>query len=87
MKLATQTTEGDNVSTEPHQEALGTMLGKLGLVWVGFFAGMSLKDLLQIAVLAATLIYTVIQIWITFRDKILRDRAGKQGQQHSQNVQ
>jgi len=77
MKFATQPPEGDNLSTEPTQEALGSMLGKIVLVWTGFFAGVSLKDALQIAVLLATFVYTIIQIWILFRDKILRDRKRK----------
>ena len=80
MKLATQTSEGTNVSTEPTQEALGSMLGKLGLVWAGFFAGVSLKDALQIAVLVATLVYTVIQCYILVRDKILNRRVKRKQQ-------
>jgi len=74
MSLYKHTSKGTTVSTEPHQEALMHMLGKLGLVWAAFFAGVSLKDALQIAVLLATLVYTSIQCWILVRDKILNRR-------------
>jgi hypothetical protein len=77
MRFNNQSSRGTTVPTEPQQEALMSMLGKITLVWTGFFAGVSLKDALQVAVLLATLVYTVIQIWILFRDKILRDKVKK----------
>ena len=77
-----QPLKGNAVSTGPQQEALTSMLGKLSIVWAAFFAGVSLKDALQIAVLIATLLYTSVQTWILIRDKILnrRDRKKKPAQ-------
>jgi hypothetical protein len=64
----------NRLSTDHNQETLGLMLGKLMGVWTAVFVGLSLKDALQIAVLLATLIYTVAQTWILFRDKILKPK-------------
>ncbi len=43
-------------------------MGKVGLVWTGFFAGISLGDW----VLLATLTYTVIQIILTIVERVIR---------------
>ena len=43
-------------------------MGKIGLVWTGFFAGISLGDW----VLIATLTYTVIQIILTIVERVIR---------------
>lgn len=47
------------------------------VAWVGTVAGFSLQDALQILVLLATLIYTIINIYIAVRDKILKRNAVK----------
>lgn len=49
-------------------EPVGNMLGKLGVVWAGFFAGIKLGDL----VLLATLVYTILQICILVMERIIR---------------
>jgi hypothetical protein len=49
-------------------EPMGAVMGKLGLVWTGFFAGISLGDW----VLIATLTYTVIQIILTIVERVIR---------------
>ena len=49
-------------------EPLGNMLGKLGIVWTGFLAGIKLGDL----VLIATLIYTLLQISVLVMERIIR---------------
>ena len=47
------------------------------VAWVGTVAGFSLQDALQILVLLATLIYTIINSYIAVRDKILKRNAVK----------
>ena len=49
-------------------EPMGTVVGKLGIVWVGFFAGMSLGDW----VLLATLVYTLLQITLLIVERIIK---------------
>ncbi len=49
-------------------EPMGTVVGKLGIVWAGFFAGMSLGDW----VLLATLIYTLLQITLLIVERIIK---------------
>lgn len=57
-----------HVTTPEHQDAVGNILGKLGIAWAGFFAGISLSDL----VLIATLIYTCIQTGVLIWEKIIK---------------
>lgn len=49
-------------------ESMGTVVGKLGVVWVGLFAGMKLGDW----VLLATLVYTVLQILLLTVERIIK---------------
>ena len=49
-------------------EPMGTVVGKLGIAWAGFFAGMSLGDW----VLLATLIYTLLQITMLIVERIIK---------------
>ena len=49
-------------------EPLGTILGKVGIVWAGLFAGITLGDL----VLAATLVYTLLQITMLVVERIIK---------------
>ncbi len=49
-------------------EPLGTVMGKLGVVWAGLFAGISLGDV----VLFATLVYTVLQIALLIAERIVK---------------
>lgn len=42
------------------------------VAWAGTLAGLSLQDALQVLVLLATLIYTVINIYLAIRDKVIR---------------
>lgn len=57
-----------HVSTLDHQDAVGNIMGKLGIAWVGFFAGISLSDL----ALLATLVYTSLQIGILMWEKVIK---------------
>jgi predicted lipid-binding transport protein (Tim44 family) len=49
-------------------EPMGAVMGKLGVVWAGFFAGMSLGDW----VLVATLVYTLLQIALAIVERIIK---------------
>ena len=49
-------------------ESVGNILGKVGLIWAGLFAGLKLGDV----VLMATLVYTVLQIGLTVYERIVR---------------
>jgi hypothetical protein len=49
-------------------EPMGTVVGKLGIAWAGFFAGMSLGDW----VLLATLVYTLLQITLLIVERIIK---------------
>jgi hypothetical protein len=49
-------------------ESVGTILGKISIVWAGLFAGISLGDV----VLVATLIYTLLQIGLAVYERIIR---------------
>ena len=76
-------------------EPMGTVVRKLGIVWAGFFAGMSLGDW----VLLATLIYTLLQITLLIVERIIKPilaartvalalkRSGVIGTSESQNSQ
>lgn len=49
-------------------ESVGTIMGKLGLVWGGLVAGISLGDI----VLVATLVYTVLQTGLAVYERIIK---------------
>lgn len=49
-------------------EPVGSALGKVGLVWGGLFAGLSLGDV----VLIATLVYTLLQIYLLVSERIVK---------------
>lgn len=49
-------------------EPVGTILGKVGIVWAGLFAGIKLGDL----VLVATLVYTILQIMMLIVERIIK---------------
>ena len=49
-------------------ESVGTIMGKLSLVWGGLFAGISLGDI----VLVATLVYTVLQTGLAVYERIIK---------------
>ena len=49
-------------------EPIGTIVGKLGVIWVGLFAGLKLGDL----VLIATLVYTLLQTCMLIVERIIK---------------
>jgi Phage holin T7 family, holin superfamily II len=49
-------------------EPMGAVMGKVAVVWTGFFAGISLGDW----VLIATLVYTLIQITLTLVERVIK---------------
>lgn len=49
-------------------ESVGTILGKVSIIWAGLFAGIKLGDV----VLIATLVYTVLQICLAVYERIIR---------------
>ena len=49
-------------------ESVGSILGKISIVWAGLFAGITLSDV----VLFATLIYTVLQICLAVYERIIK---------------
>jgi len=49
-------------------EPIGAILGRVGIVWAGLFAGISLGDV----VLFATLVYTLLQIGLTVYERIIK---------------
>lgn len=49
-------------------EPVGAVVGKVGVVWAGFFAGMSLGDW----VLVATLVYTLLNIALLLVERVIR---------------
>jgi len=59
-------TQLEQISSQP--ETTGNIVGKLGIVWTGFFAGIKLGDL----VLLATLVYTVLQIGLLVYERIIK---------------
>ena len=52
----------------PTTESLGAALGKVGIVWGGLFVGISLGDI----VLLATLVYTLLQIYLLVAERIVK---------------
>jgi predicted lipid-binding transport protein (Tim44 family) len=52
----------------PTTEPLGAALGKVGVVWGGLFMGISLGDV----VLLATLVYTLLQIYLLVAERIVK---------------
>lgn len=61
---------------EQHDAKVGVV--KVMAVWVAAIFGMSLAELLQVLVLSATLIYTLLQTYVLVRDKILKRRLARQ---------
>jgi Phage holin T7 family, holin superfamily II len=61
-------THSDNVFTHQPPEAMGQIFGKVGIVWAGLFAGITLGDV----VLFATLVYTLLQIVLTVYERIIK---------------
>jgi len=49
-------------------EPMGAVMGKVAVVWTGFFAGMSLGEW----VLVATLVYTLLQITLLIVERIIK---------------
>jgi len=49
-------------------EPIGTVVGKLGIVWAGLFAGMTLGEW----VLLTTLVYTLLQISLLVVERIIK---------------
>ena len=49
-------------------ESVGTILGKVSIIWAGLFAGLELGDV----VLFATLIYTILQICLAVYERIIK---------------
>ena len=49
-------------------EPMGPALGKISIIWAGFFAGITLGDL----VLFATLVYTILQTCLLVYERIIK---------------
>jgi Phage holin T7 family, holin superfamily II len=49
-------------------ESVGTILGKVSIIWAGLFAGIKLGDV----VLIATLVYTLLQIVLAVYERIIK---------------
>jgi hypothetical protein len=49
-------------------EPMGPALGKISIIWAGFFAGITLGDL----VLFATLVYTILQTCLLVYERIVK---------------
>lgn len=49
-------------------ESVGTILGKVSIIWAGLFAGIKLGDV----VLMATLVYTLLQIGLAVYERIIK---------------
>ncbi|HET8695752.1 MAG TPA: hypothetical protein VFM33_13855 [Aquabacterium sp.] len=67
-------TQNMNFEPTPDQHP-GAALLKLLLAWLGYAVG---SITLQQIVLALTGVYTLLQIYLLVRDKIIRDRARKE---------
>lgn len=63
-----QETIGAASAASSASEPVGSALGKVGLVWGGLFAGLSLGDV----VLIATLVYTLLQIYLLVSERIVK---------------
>jgi hypothetical protein len=57
---------------EQHEARVGII--KVFVAWAATLGGMNLAELLQILVLTATLLYTVLQTYVLVRDKIVKRR-------------
>ena len=57
---------------EQHDAKVGVL--KMMALWLATIFGMSLAELLQVLVLSATLVYTLLQTYVLVRDKILMRR-------------
>ncbi len=67
-KSSTVPVSCESGSTAVQSESIGTILGKVSIVWAGLFAGITLGDV----VLFATLIYTLLQIALTIYERIVK---------------